>query len=50
MKIEIKENGYDLVETYKTNDGKEKCIWHFNLQGEYVNRIVERVYEPRREK
>lgn len=50
MKLEIKENGYDLVEEYRTEKGYEKHIWHFDKTGKYINRIKERVYESRRKK
>ncbi len=47
MKLEIKENGYDLVEEYRTERGYEKHIWHFDTTGKYLNKtkITERVYE-----
>lgn len=40
MKLEIKDDGYDLVEKYKTEKGHETHIWHFDKNGEYKEKRI----------
>ena len=50
MKLEIKENGYELKEVYRTEQGKETHIWHFDKNGNYIKKVIEKeLYDTRRE-
>lgn len=49
MKIEVKLDGYDLVEKYTTEKGKETHIWHFDKNGEFREKRVITVITNRRQ-
>lgn len=50
MKLEIKDNGYELREIYKTDTGKETHTWHFDKDGNYIKKVIEKeIYDTGRE-